>query len=143
MITVYVDPGVHGSGCALFTDGYLISAEYRAKRLDWFADNCVCEKPVVYSDETQARVFGRRIRKADTIDLAIAAGRMTGNLPTKYVTPAQWKGSRKKGPMHKRMRAILTPQELEIIDSLDCAPSLRHNVYDAVCMGLIMEGRWK
>lgn len=138
---VFVDPGKHASGVAWFDRGELVGAKYRpaAFPLDNIYNTwrCVCEKPQVYTTGES--------RKADLIDLAIAAGRMTGNLPTEYITPAQWKGSAKKGPMHARMREILSPAEVELLArSLDgVSKTLHHNVYDAVCMGLKWLGRWK
>lgn len=135
---VFVDPGKHASGVAWFRWKELRGAEYRRDPVepgaDWYL--CVCEKPQVYAGNPE-------VRTADLVDLAIAAGRMTGQLQTTYVTPASWKGSAKKAPMHERMAKILTPEEMRIVNALDCAPSLRHNVFDAICMGLKWLGRWR
>lgn len=137
---VFVDPGVHASGVAVFRARELVHAEYRADPLQsesTVAWRCVCEKPQVYNTG--------EARKGDLIDLAIAAGRMTSALPTEYITPAQWKGSAKKGPMHERMFGLLSPEERELLArSLDgVRKTLHHNVFDAVCMGLKWLGRWK
>lgn len=138
---VFVDPGVHASGVAFFRGRMLTHAQYRSADcpLDAYYDGglCVCEKPQVYTTG--------EARRSDLIDLAIAAGRMTGALQTEYITPAQWKGSAKKGPMHARMFEILTGDECDLLArSLDgVKKSLHHNVYDAVCMGLKWLGRWR
>lgn len=146
---VFVDPGKHASGVAWFADRVLERVEYRlaCAPLDpletplrpWC---CVCEKPRVRSEAEQRR-DGRRIRSSDIEDLLIAAGRMTGQLPTEYVSVAAWKGTAKKGPMHARLPRILSRAELTIVESLDCAPARRHNVYDAICLGLKWLGRWR
>jgi hypothetical protein len=132
---ISVDPGVHACGVAWWVDGALVAAELRsiplgARSPDW---DCVCEKPQVYR--------GSRVRAADLVDLAIAAGRMTGNLPTKYVLPAEWKGQVPKHVQHVRMWEALSDEEIKILTAVDCAKSLKHNVYDAVCLGLKELGR--
>lgn len=150
---VFVDPGVHFSGVAWLTRRQLCAAEYRpaAEPLPRYDSTvCVCERPKVYDEETQARM-GRRIKSKDIEDLLIAAGRMTGNIPTEYLYAVQWKGTARKDPMHRRAmgtatrRGILSEVERTIIEcALTNVPvAEHHNVYDAVCMGLKYLGRWR
>lgn len=149
---VFVDPGVFASGVAWFSGRELSQAAYTARPLDVYSPVlvsgrrwlCICERPRVRSEYEQKR-DRRRVRSKDIEDLLIAAGRMTGNLPTEYVSVASWKGTAQKGPMHDRMWRILLESEAQILArGLDgVAQSLHHNVYDAVCMGLKYLGRWR
>lgn len=143
---IYVDPGVHGSGVAYFETGALVSAEYRHAPL-FARESCVCEIPQIYPHGAKA---GRRVDPQDLIALAVAAGRMTGQVPTRYVLPAEWKGQVPKDVQHARMWKALSPAEQVILRAVvpcrtpkSARPSLSllHNVYDAVCLGLKMEGR--
>lgn len=159
MITAYVDPGVHFSGVAWLAWGVLLHAEYRSachplsRDVHWTCeyttvDWCVGEIPQVYSAQAKARM-GKNVDDGDIIDLAYALGRMTSALPTRTLTPAEWKGSRNKKVMHARLldpaKGILSPAELELLNRCltGVRPSLRHNVYDAACMGKVLEGMWR
>lgn len=134
-----VDPGKHWSGCARFIGGRLASA--------WLHDTAgppavrrggplaIVEIPQVYRN--------RPVRTADLIDLAAAAGRVAANHEAQYRRPAQWKGQLRKDIQHARMRKVLDAGELAIVDAITCAPSLRHNVYDAICIGLSHLGRFR
>ena len=148
-MNVYVDPGVHASGVAWFDDHALVHVEYRhacAPPLipSYAVDTCVCEIPVVRR--------GSRVRPKDLIALAVAAGRVTGCLETRYITPESWKGqipctctaqldAQLSCTHHRRMFAALTESEKRLLFRVGCLPSLLHNVYDAVTMGLKFEGR--
>lgn len=139
---VAVDPGVHECGAALFVDRELRQAllvpatDAPLRILQAGAVQCVCEKPQVY--------YGRgKGRAADLVDLSIAAGRMTALYPTQYVLPAQWKGQVPKDVHHARVRKALDRQEIITLD-LALAPvpeGKRHNVLDAVALGLRHLGR--
>lgn len=143
-MNVYVDPGKHASGVAWYLERQLYKVAYRSEPLPYSgAVRCVCEKPVVRR--------GSRVRPADLIDLAIAAGRMTANLPTTYITPESWKGQipctcsartqPEDCPHHRRMVNVLSSAEWGLLCAVDCPRALLHNVYDAVTMGLKFEGR--
>jgi hypothetical protein len=131
--SIYVDPGVHGSGVAYFAGGVLYEAEYRPsdRPLPYLDSPCVCEKPQVYPHSK---------RPSDLIDLAVAAGRMTSLLRTTYILPRQW-STVPKEVRHARMWQLLSEAELQVLEGVDCAKSLRHNVYDAVCIGLTIQER--
>ena len=128
-----VDPGKDACGVAEWRDGGLIFVELRVHPLPASDAMCVCEKPQVYR--------GSRVRTADLIDLAIAAGRMTGALGTFYVLPAAWKGQLPKKLQHERMMRALSPDERDVLASVKCAKHLLHNVFDAVSLGLVELGR--
>jgi hypothetical protein len=68
---------------------------------------------------------------------------MTGAVRTEYVLPAQWKGQVPKAVHHKRVRATLMTDEQVVSDVyLDTIkPALRHNVWDAIGLGLVVLGR--
>lgn len=66
-----------------------------------------------------------------------------------YVTPNQWKGTLPKSVSHARMWAKLDEKEKSIVDKAfkqapgrnGLAPGLRHNVLDAIGIGLFSVGR--
>lgn len=146
---VYVDPGKHASGVAWFSHGVLQHVEYRVEPLagvyGHFTTLAWCEKPVVRR--------GSNVRPADLIDLAIAAGRMCGAIhATTYITPESWKGQipctctattvPANCTHHRRMVRALTVAEMALVKAVqNCPPALLHNAYDAVTMGLKLEGR--
>jgi hypothetical protein len=141
MALIAVDPGVHGCGVAWFTEtDTLMTCEYRTQTLpqtdgvrEW---RTVCEIP-------EQRGRATNIPARDLIAVALAAGRMVGGRACVFVTPSHWKGQLPKDVQHARMLKVLTPAELHIMNAC-CAPvkaSLRHNVYDAVCLGLVRLGR--
>ena len=133
---VAVDPGVHACGVAEFFGGVLIHAGLTDAPVVYQGTGCVvCEIP-----EQRGRTTN--IRMSDLIELAVAAGRMTGAVPTdrvEYVTPSRWKGQLPKKIQHARMLACLYPPEIETL-AMGVEPTescLRHNIYDAVCLGLV------
>lgn len=130
------DPGVHASGVAWFQDGVLIRCEYRVEPLQRPAGEyqCIFEIPQVYSGDGAKKA-------AALIDLAVAAGRMTGQLATKYVRPASWKGQVPKDIHHARVRATLLPGERSLLEICDCPKGKLHNVLDAIALGLKTLGR--
>lgn len=144
-LIAYVDPGVHFHGVAYFEGVHLRFAEYRPSERPLspvcflgVITECHCERPQVLPN-AGTRWSGVRI--SDQLDLTLAAGRMTGALPTKYYYPTQWKGQLSKDVHHARMEKALTSEEKLILGSVQCRPSLIHNVKDAICMGLHFTGR--
>lgn len=139
---IAVDPGVHACGVAWFDEGVLLRAEYRTEPLaggvfpigDMPKTTCICEIPQVYAGDGAKKA-------AALIDLAVAAGRMTGQLETKYVRPASWKGQVPKDIHHARVRACLTEAERAVLGACDCSKSKLHNVLDAIGLGLKTLGR--
>lgn len=154
MLTIAVDPGEHACGVAWGPggggkSGVLVKCELRSLPLEPPAEEteCICEKPQVYS--------GSRVRTSNLVDLAIAAGRMTGNVPTRYVLPREWKGqlpcncatkaNRDSDPTkcthHRRMYNALATVEWELVYYCGAPKGLLHNVYDAVSLLLWRFGR--
>jgi hypothetical protein len=89
----------------------------------------------------------------DLITLAVICGAWAGlaashGVTAEYVKPAAWKGQLDKSIWHARM---IDPKQAHPLDPaeravLAAAPgvklkTVRHNIYDAVCMGLVLQGR--
>lgn len=72
----------------------------------------------------------------DLIDLALVVGRL---YPDVLYKPREWKGQVPKDAMVKRIESKLTQEEKGRIEK--CSASLRHNVLDAVGIGLFHLGR--
>jgi hypothetical protein len=95
--------------------------------------------------ESQVIYPRSKARPEDIVTLAVSAGHAAGVCSVVYpaavvhwVAPATWKGQVPKDIHHTRVWAILADRERAIID-LACrgvAPSKRHNVMDAVGLGL-------
>lgn len=96
------------------------------------ARRAIIEIPQVY----QQRHWGGDPN--DLIDVALVAGAVAGRLlcPVEFVKPHAWKGTRKKRICHALTRKTLTDDEWSIVESVDAPSSLRHNVIDAVGIGL-------
>jgi hypothetical protein len=103
----------------------------------------VIERPMIYPGGRQ------KARPADIIALAVRAGEwggkvaaFTGSVP-EYVEPARWKGQVPKDIHHARILAKLSPEEQAVLTSAGngVAPSKRHNIVDAVGIGLFAVGR--
>ena len=144
-----VDPGVHASGWALLAgSGPPALVACGLHRVDpslfdeWpvSIDVLAIEVPQVY------RAGRSRGDPSDLVDLAIAAGRAieaVGAGEVRRLRPAEWKGQTPKAICHRRARALLGPDELGRLE-LCLAPvarPLRHNVLDAVALGLWASGR--
>ncbi len=164
-ILISVDPGIRGCGVALFDGGKLVRAAYvkSPAKTGNNAAACVSMGLAVYSwtDRTAPdalalewpQVYASRIRegssKADPNDLLALCGvdsviAALYDLPTAMVTcfaPAEWKGQMSKEACQGRIIGRLSAAELEIVMSVS-PPSLRHNVFDAVGIGLFRLGRF-
>ncbi len=146
-----IDPGVKFCAVARFSDSLLADVQHRTAPLVAHENmRVVCEVPQVYDPRKQQ---GRHKNPQDLIDLAVCAGRMTGTCATEFVTPAQWKGQlpctcSAKVTMsdcihHRRMINALTLQELDVLVAAaqQVPAGVRHNMYDAVALGLVVLGR--
>lgn len=155
-----VDPGIRACGVSLFDGDELIAcalvpntapegasapsrcAEMAIAVRSWCAcvDRVVVEWPQVYR-------AGRAKAGADPNDLLLLAG-VAGALASEYgyavvesVLPREWKGTVAKEVMLERILDRLSPSELVLVDGLGLAKSKRHNVVDAVGIGLWVSGR--
>lgn len=94
--------------------------------------NLVLEIPQVYEKASEKD-------KNDLIDLAGVQGAIVGGFPQGFVEwspkPAEWKGQLPKEVSEKRVDSKLTAAEKALIDWP--AESYRHNVYDAIHLGIV------
>jgi hypothetical protein len=136
---IAIDPGKN-AGIAFFKDGFLYSADlhnglddYRVAVAPFQFGHVVCEIPQVYR--------GSRVSTQSLTTLAFRAGYLVGLMrPSKQylVKPSQWKGQIPKDIHHEQILRQLDVGELLVLDErLQNIPkSKRHNVYDAVGLGL-------
>lgn len=135
-ILLAVDPGAD-AGWAFFDDGRLIGCGLGTPRQDR-PDRVVIEKPMIYPGGRQ------EVPPNDLITLAVRAGEVGGafralGAVVDYVLPRTWKnGPIPKDVMHKRILRRLDDAERALIDvaGRGMAPSKRHNMLDAVGIGL-------
>lgn len=132
-----IDPGTD-TGWALFDDaGRLVSCG-------------LGDPPPVGIDTFRVLIECPRLRPhernpQDILKLAVKAGEWGGvyRPRAEYLSPNDWKGSVKKDTSHARIWNVLTAAEQGVVDRAvrGLAPSKRHNVLDAVGIGLHGVGR--
>jgi hypothetical protein len=106
------------------------------------ASRVVVERPRIYPG-------GRTKNPNDVLSVALNAGEWAGRyqargFATEYVEPSKWKGgSVPKEISHPRIFAKLLPSEQLVLSDAGkgIAPSKRHNIIDAVGIGLWAAGR--
>ena len=136
---VAIDPDTTLFGWALFDDhSELIDTDVAATPyLPMFTGlvDYVCEIP---EDRP-----GSPAKKNDIIALALAAGRIIGGRPCTFRRPSEWKGQIPKKVQHKRMRGVMSPEELWVLDGAlaSTAKSGHPEILDAVALGLTELGR--
>ena len=160
---VAIDPGLRHCGVAVSLDGNLVACalianpDKRGRNAEaWSSmakavrawallhgpfDRARSETPQVYQPGHHG---GKRIDPGDLLQLQGVVGALSmafDGLET--VQPYQWKGQLPKEVCVGRVRARLSPEELAILDGCGCAPSLQHNVADAVGILLDALGRFK
>lgn len=137
-----VDPGVEQCAVAAFkSSGRLHWTWLQSEGLAGNDDRtetaqCICELP-------EQRGRSTNVRMSDIIALTWAGSRVCANLPTETVKPSAWKGQVPKTIHHKRMEAVLTPEEQIVLQNClhRVAESVQHNLKDAVALGLWKLGR--
>lgn len=153
MVWWSVDPGV-GTGVAVWEDDLLVWAgvlsntttrkagEAYAAALEEARD-LLARYPAALVVLELPQVYGvRATRVADLVYLAAYAGEFAASCAPAarvYVEPADWKGQAPKDVVHRRIGKVLRPSELAALGA--CLPSLRHNMLDAVGIGLARLGR--
>lgn len=141
-----IDPG-NCSGWAIFTSERRLLA---CGLLDpsvcrWHVPSAiskvVIERPRIYPG-------GRTKNPNDVLSVAINAGEWGGRYAhqgcaIEYVEPAKWKGQVKKEIQHARDWARLSPDEQAIVTQAGkgMAASKRHNMLDAIGIGIFAVGR--
>ncbi len=142
MVILAIDPGAD-AGWSLFAGKILVGCGLGAPPAGDIG-RVVIERPMIYPGARQ------KARPADIIKLAVRAGEAGGvygrahGLEPEYVEPAKWKGgSIDKNIHHPRIWAKLSPDEQAIVSNAarGIAPSKRHNVLDAIGIGLYAVGR--
>jgi hypothetical protein len=136
-----IDPGAD-AGWAWFDNGTLAGCGLGAPAQP-NADRVIIERPMIYPGGRQ------KARPADVIKLATRAGEAGGlyarsrGVEPEYVEPHAWKGSVDKNIHHARIWAKLSTDEQAIVSTAarGVAPSKRHNILDAIGIGLWAIGR--
>ncbi len=142
MTLLAIDPGADAGWARFDTAGQLAACGLGAPG-PGSTSRVIVERPMIYPGGRQ------KARPADVIKLATRAGEAAGQyaravgVEPEYVEPHAWKGSVDKNIHHARIWAKLTPIEQEIVSASarGVAPSKRHNILDAVGIGLFVVGR--
>lgn len=91
------------------------------------------------------QIYPQRVWKGDPndlIDVALTAGRVSTAFPRfEFVRPHAWKGNRPKNIDNSYTLTLLTPDELNILNYCHVIKSKKHNVIDAIGIGLWKLGR--
>ena len=146
-----VDGGLRGCGCAVFRDGTLQSAWYKPNPARTGrgpkAWNAMAKAFLGATDHVVVveymQIYRGAKQKGDPNDVAEVNG-VVGAIcgahesATGYL-PRQWKGQVPKKIMGKRILSKLSAAEKKCIQK--CPASLKHNVVDAIGIGLFHLGR--
>lgn len=149
MRIIAVDPGAHAIGWAIFNDGTLYDCGYAPTQEIALAytrcngvevDVVVIEIPQIYQQRKQ------KGRQKDLVSCAITAGFTSAIFgkharKVEFVVPRTWKGTTPKKIDNTRTRSLLSPYEQSILDAIDVVDDKRHNVVDAIGIGLWKAGR--
>lgn len=139
---VSVDPGKRMSWGAVFLDGVFAACCSIKTDVPFHLTTCntlVVERPQIYPGR-------RREDPNDLIDLAISLGSIITQIHHQKLIqyhPREWKGQVPKEITQSRVRGALQDYEISSLDfCLDqVSEGLRHNMYDAVGIGLKHLGR--
>ncbi len=128
-----IDPGEH-TGWAAFESDKLVACGL-GSALAEHVRKVVIELPQVYPQHP--------VPPQDLIALAFLAGRYAGASAGEVYTvfPHQWKGNMPKDVCAARVRFNLLPGERAIVDAIDVPKGQKHNVMDAIGIGLHAVGR--
>lgn len=134
-----IDSGAN-TGWALFNEeGTLIQCGLKNLPLDQLREGAKLLKRVVIEKPHAGRT---RARARDILVLAIRAGEAGGVLryltgvEPEYIEPGKWKGQLKKKRTKEITQEKLSPSELKVIGKA------KHDVWDAVGIGLFVVRRW-
>lgn len=147
-----VDAGLRGCGCSVWGDGQLLLACYvlNPERLvrgpkAWQAmASAVREVYPLGLDELlvegmqyDGRTAGSPadVFEVEGVVRKIMEGFSGAGTRVRSVTPREWAGSVPKEVRFERLKRVLSPEELELIEPAP-RPSLMHNTLDAVALGL-------
>jgi hypothetical protein len=138
------DPGKHHVGWAIFDGNRLATCgldqwkagEYAELKVERILENiratALIELPVASR--------GRTVDANDLIDVAITVGRVVQALgphtTVELIPPRDWKGTVDPDVMIERIKNRLAPDEGINLQNVQLKSSLRHNVIDAIGLGL-------
>jgi len=148
MSLLSVDPGKNEFSWAYFIDDELkacdlISIDKLEVISSMDPNILIIEVPQIYLQR------GWKGDPNDLIDVTITAGMIAGYLGiyryletrTIFVRPHNWKGNRPKDIDNKYTLSLLNKVELKVLDSCDVKNHKKHNVIDAIGIGLWKLGR--
>ena len=129
-----IDPGMH-TGWAGFSKEDLRSCGTGRPPLR-LASVVIVELPQIYP--------GHPVPPNDLVNLAFLAGRYAGASTGKIYTvaPHAWKGNLPKDVCNARVLAKLDAVERGIVEGCDVPKGQKHNVIDAIGIGLFFLGRY-
>jgi len=144
------DPGVHHVGWAVFNNLYLVQCGLLRERSSVGVipalDEFYCPRGATVIIECP-QVYQQASWKGDPADL-IAVATVVGALAfvcriglVKLVSPHDWKGNAPKTATKGWLDRRLNPDEARVLNAAKCPASLRHNIIDAVALGLFGTGR--
>jgi hypothetical protein len=145
-----IDPGAC-TGAAYFRQGRLVwvmckrfeqiwNDELRQFDLEYAGQHLLIEIPRVYPSGRQP------VDPNDLITLAVRAGRLIemsrGQLGTfETCFPSDWKAQVPDDILYKRLESVLSSEERVVVDAYKCAKHTKHNMLDAIGIGLWKLGR--
>lgn len=142
---VSIDPGKRCIWVAAWVRGELVQVRGVAvesppdllRSWTWGAVPLAIEVPQIYQGKIQGK------DQNDLVDLAICVGwcELACCGPVTRYRPREWKGQTSKKLDNKRTLKVLSEPEKAVIDASDIRPSLRHNILDAIGIGLRHLGR--
>ncbi len=131
-LLICIDPG-EWAGYSLWSGFRLVGCGRMVEGETHNASSCVYEKPRVYPMGKSAS------RPNDIVQLAITAGRLTAHWARDRLyeyAPHEWKGQVPDDILERRILGKLLTEELACLESLNLPKSRRHNVTDAIGIGL-------
>jgi hypothetical protein len=129
-ILASIDPG-EWAGYALWSGFRLIGCGRMQEGKYWKDSKCVCEMPRIYP------IGKSQSRPNDIIKLAVTAGRLSAPWPDPtWLAPHEWKGQVPDDILERRILGKLLTEELHLFTQLDLPKSRKHNVTDAIGIGL-------
>lgn len=134
---IAIDPGDQ-AGVALFEDSKLVRVELVRAAVDraWKWDGptgtkVVCEAPQVRHED--------KMKMKHLLTLAVTTGYLIGAMqPVSIhrVVPREWKGQRPKTVDNQLTLRLLSDQERQVLDRSNVSRGMRHNLLDAIGLGL-------
>ena len=140
MAHLSIDPGTKEMGWALWEDNELSMCGL-ARGKNWIETVQALPKFTLKKLTIEDQQIYRRspINAHSLLAVARVVGAVIAYydfVPSVIVAPAKWKGQLPKDVCNRRTLAKLTQSELKQFDSAPCPASLKHNLIDAIGIGL-------